>query len=87
MNWKVTKHFDFLKKAMGMTPTTARTFFRTIMQPLILLLGLEAIILASVFILGGTIDQLHYNAEDILDMQVANRKSFLEDSLICLTGA
>ena len=65
-----------------MTPTTARTFFRTIMQPLILLLGLEAIILASVFILGGTIDQLHYNAEDILDMQVANRKSFLEDSMI-----
>lgn len=67
-----------------------RSVFRTITLPLLILLAVEAALLASSLAVSGVVGRLDQNARDILDQQVENRKGYLENSMVAdwsdLTG-
>lgn len=54
-----------------------RTIFRVILFPLLSVLAIEMALLIGCLVIGGVVEQLNQNAEDILGQQVENRKNYL----------
>lgn len=59
-----------------------RSVFRTIMVPLLLLVVVEVTILMGSLLLSGMVSQLDQNAQEIVDKQMENRKSYLENFMV-----
>ena len=60
---------------------TGKTVFHTVMQPLVVLILLQAAILLTFLYLSGIFDQVNSNERAILSKQVANRANYLESQM------
>ena len=60
---------------------TGKTVFHTVMQPLVVLILLQAAILLTFLYLSGVFDQVNSNERAILSKQVANRANYLESQM------
>ena len=58
-----------------------KTVFHTVMQPLVVLILLQAAILLTFLYLSGIFDQVNSNERAILSKQVANRANYLESQM------
>lgn len=58
-----------------------KTVFRTVMQPLVMLILLQAAILLVSLYLSGVFDQVNSNERSILSKQVVNRANYLEGQM------
>ena len=60
---------------------TGKTVFHTVMQPLVVLILLQAAILLTFLYLSGVFDQVNSNERAILSKQVVNRANYLESQM------
>lgn len=65
---------------------TGKTVFHTVMQPLVVLILLQAAILLTFLYLSGVFDQVNSNERAILSKQVANRANYLESQMTPAMG-
>lgn len=65
---------------------TGKTVFHTVMQPLVVLILLQAAILLTFLYLSGVFDQVNRNERAILSKQVANRANYLESQMTPAMG-
>ena len=59
-----------------------RSIFQTIMLPFFFLIIAESLFLSGAFALSGVVGRLNQNARDILNKQVENRSSYLENYMV-----
>lgn len=73
---------EFVNMPVNTKKKRTHTIVRTVMQPLILLVIAEVLLLLSVFGFNDVVGQLDNNSEDILIKQIQSRSSYLNSQML-----